>query len=127
MKQLDKGKSYWVCELPTSTTNFLKPKLMILTDIIFDPTILIQGRNYDRTYKFGELEIPAFMDNELKCYMATIDNFIITSESAKIQMIIKNSINESMYPNGIIDEKLDIEMIKAYITEVNTNQPQLLI
>ncbi len=127
MKRLEKGKTYWVCELPTLTTPFLQPQLMTLTDVIYDKSKWGQGRNYEHTYKFGELEIPTFMDNVLKCYMVSIDNFIITEESAKMQMVIRNNINATLYKDKKINKNLNIKAIKAYISEVDTNQPQLLI
>jgi len=68
MKRLEVGQNYWVCKLPKSDDNFIKPILLELTDISAVLGFADTGRNYECTYIFGDIRIPAYMDIEVKSY-----------------------------------------------------------
>jgi len=125
--KLDIGKSYWVCELPTLTSVFLYPELRKLTDIYIDKSKLNEGRNYDCTFRFGDIDIPSFLNPDTKFYLAEIDNFLITNESSKMQRVIRNHINSNLYDGKKIDTNLDIKAINEYILDIDNNRPELLI
>lgn len=127
MRRLEKGQNYWVCELPVIDKPFIYPQLRELTDIALDQQEMISGNNYECTYVFDDIHIYSYIQTDMKCYMANIGKFIVTKESAKMQMVIRNHINPNLYEGKIIDKALDIKSIKAYISDVDENQPQLLI
>lgn len=127
MERLEKGQNYWVAELPTYDTPFQYPQLLKLTDISFDYSRIADGTNYECTYEFGDIHIPVTFNNEMKCYMAYIGNFLVFKESSKLHEVIRNHVNPELYKNKKIDESLDINSIKAYIMEVDKNYPERLI
>jgi len=115
MRRLEKGNNYWICELPVKGKAFLQPQLRELTDIIIDKEELVSGNNYEYTYVFDGILIYSYLNPEMKCYMSSIGNFIVTETSAKMQMVIRNHVNSELYDGKVIDEKLDVKSIKAYI------------
>lgn len=127
MKRLVVGQNYWVCKLPKSDDNFIEPKLLELTDITAVLGFADTGRNYECTYIFGDIRIPTYMDIEVKSYAVSIDDFIVTNESAKMQMVIRNHVNPDMYKDKKIDLDLDVATINTYISDVDINHPELLI
>jgi len=126
-RRLEKGVTYWVCELPTNDTPFLYPELRTLTDITHDHSRALRGDNYNCTYEFDSVHIPTFLNPEVKFHMEMIGRFIVTKESAKMQMIIRNNVNVDLYENKKIDKELNIKSINEYITDVDENHPELLI
>ena len=127
LKRLEKGNNYWVSQLPTKDTPFIYPELRTLTDIIFDQSRYLDGRNYECTYVFDDIQIPIYMNSEVKCYMVSIGMYIITETSSKMQMVIKNHVNEKLYDGKKIDENLDIVSIKHYISDIEENHPEMLL
>ncbi len=127
VRRLEKGVNYWVAELPSNETPFLYPELRELTEISFDQQEVLAGNNYECTYEFGDIHILSYMEPEMKCYMVYIGRFIVTKESAKMQMVIRNNVNPDLHEGKILDKNLDILAIKTYISQVDENHPELLI
>ena len=125
LRPLELKNNYWVCKLPTKKdSSFIEPELMRLDLIKY---CIGKPENYSETYFFGILGIDSFNDPELKIGVKYIGDFIISPSSSKIIEIIKLHITPSSYDNNIVDEKLDIEAIKQYLSHIELNRPEMLI
>lgn len=122
MKPLLIGKFYWVTDL--TTTIPLKVEKLRLTEMV-SYTQNKKKVDYKFTYKFGKYEVDVF-STDTKFGMMTIGNNHITNGMVKMLEILNNHITMD-YNKKQQDNILDYTMIRDYISDINTNHPELLI
>jgi len=126
-KQLIINDTYWLFELPQNDKSMTIPKIMSYTSNIYQPDKADKGRNYHMSYCFDDIIIvDGYFDNDMKCYMENIDNFIITTNFRKMFDIIKNHL-KLKFRETLLKDQIDINQLADYVRVIEQNNPELLI
>ena len=126
-KQLIYDNNYWLCKIPSVGEMMIEPQLVRYNTHIYQPDKAEKGRNYNITHIFDKnIQVNGYFDNDMKCYMENIDNFIVTTNFRKMFDIIKNHLKIE-FRTTMIRKKIDTEQIIDYLRMIEQNNPELLI
>jgi len=127
MKELIRGKYYWVTDL-TNTVEFKVQKLLHF-NTIRHPMEAGKSRDYKYTCIFGSIEDMYevdLYDTDTKFGMMLIDNHIVTDNMSKMLEVLNNHVVRD-YNKNHQENVLDYKQIEDYISDIRSNYPELLI